>query len=278
MKSGNLLEIEQLTLRFGGLSAVDDFSMAVKAKAIHGLIGPNGAGKTSVFNAVSGFYKPSAGQILFRGKRLPYGSMVNVVRRGVVRTFQHRTLFDELTVLESVLVGCNARQGSSFFASVLQARLRQSVLEQAQGILALLGLQTQQHLKAKTLSYGHQKAVGIAVALSAEPALLLLDEPFTGMNIEEIQTMMKVIRHLSQRGMTLLVVEHNMQAVMDLCELVTVMQFGKHLVTGTPKEIRNDARVIEAYLGKKRTAGKAGLSQHRQEASATNVQRKPHAA
>ena len=278
MTADSLLQIDHVTLRFGGLCAVDRFSMAVKPKAIHGLIGPNGAGKTSLFNAVSGFYKPSAGRILLHGKPLPYGSMVDTVRRGVVRTFQHTTLFDELTVLESVLVGCHARQDSSFFSSVLKTRMRRSTLEKAQGILALLGLQSQQHLKAKTLSYGHQKAVGIAVALSAEPFLLLLDEPFTGMNIQEIGVMMKAIRNLSQRGMTLLVVEHNMQAVMGLCEIVTVMQFGKHLATGSPKQIRSDPRVIEAYLGKKKVTGKERVSKHRQKASVGKVGRKSHAA
>ncbi len=246
-----LLEVAKLTMRFGGLTAVDELSFRVEQGAIHGLIGPNGAGKTTTFNVISGFYKPTAGEVRLRGEVISGLKMSQVARRGVVRTFQHSTLFAELTVRENALVGTHM----AFRPRILSALLgsdtqdRRAAQARAEEALDFFGLLALAEVMAGDLPHGHQRALGMAVALAARPEIVLLDEPFTGMNPEETREMMELMRKLRDSGVTILLVEHDMHAIMGLCDRITCMSFGKLLAEGNPQEIRNHPEVIRAYLG-----------------------------
>ena len=246
-----VLEARGLTRRFGGLVAVDNFSFSVREGAIHGLIGPNGAGKTTTFNVISGFYAPSAGRVFFRGLDISGRKTSELAAMGLVRTFQGSTLFQEFSVLDNVRVGrhLGARAG---FLSRLLGTDRQSEREaddKARETLAFFGLEELAGEPVSNLPHGHQRMLGMAVALAAEPKVLLLDEPFTGMNPEETRRMMALVRRIREGGVTVMLVEHDMQAVMNLCDTITVMNFGALLVEGAPEAVRNDPAVIEAYLG-----------------------------
>ena len=245
------LEVDRLTMRFGGLTAVDGLSFQVDHGAIHGLIGPNGAGKTTTFNMISGFYKPSGGEVRLRGEAISGLKMHEVARRGVIRTFQHSTLFAELTVLENALIGTHMAFRPNIFAAIVgwDWEDRSGARARAEEALDFFGLLEMENEKAGDLPHGHQRALGMAVAMAAHPDVVLLDEPFTGMNPEETRQMMTLMRKIQDRGITLLLVEHDMQAVMGLCDNITVLSFGRLLVEGTPEEIRENPEVIEAYLG-----------------------------
>ena len=245
------LEVDQLTMRFGGLSAVNSLSFSVEHGVIHGLIGPNGAGKTTTFNVISGFYTPTQGTVRLRGEVISGLAMHEVARRGVVRTFQHSTLFAELTVLENASVGTHMSFRPNIFAAVVgwDAENRRGAKARAEEALDFFGLLDHAHLLAGELSHGHQRALGMAVAMAAHPDVMLLDEPFTGMNPEETKRMMELMFKLRDSGVTILLVEHDMHAIMGLCDQITVMSFGKLLAEGNPQEIREHPDVIEAYLG-----------------------------
>lgn len=247
----SLLEVRGLSRSFGGLAAVRDLSFSVEEGEIHGLIGPNGAGKTTTFNVVSGFYAPSAGEVLFKRRRISGLRPSRIAARGVVRTFQATTLFQEFTVFENVLVGRHLRARAGPLSALFGAgrRAEREAAARAEAILAFMGLADRRDETAVNLPHGHQRALGIAVALAAEPALMLLDEPFTGMNPEETRRMMALVERVRGQGVTILLVEHDMQAVMGLCERITVLSFGELLAQGTPAEIRADPAVVEAYLG-----------------------------
>ena len=246
-----ILEVQGLTRHFGGLTAVDHLSFAVKAGEIRGLIGPNGAGKTTTFNVISGFYAPNGGKVIYNGQDISGMKTNQIAKLGLVRTFQGTTLFHELTCLENVLIGCHLSAESNPIAAILnrdkarQARGR----ERAQEALAFFELDHLGQELAANLPHGLQRALGMAIALAADPKVLLLDEPFTGMNPEETKHMMKLIRKVRENGTTILLVEHDMQAVMGLCDLITVMNFGSLLAEGSPEEVRNNRDVINAYLG-----------------------------
>lgn len=246
-----VLEVQGLSRRFGGLTAVSDVSFAVEEGTIHGLIGPNGAGKTTTFNVVSGYYKPSAGRVIYQGRDIGGLPTSEIARRGLVRTFQATTLFREMSVLQNVLIGRHLHARASFLRQILglTGEVERMARDAAMASLDFVGLADRAGDLAGSLSHGMQRALGMAVALAAEPKVLLLDEPFTGMNPEETGTMMTLMRKVRDRGVTMLLVEHDMQAVMGLCDRITVLSFGKLLVEGTPDEIRNDPLVIEAYLG-----------------------------
>jgi branched-chain amino acid transport system ATP-binding protein len=246
-----ILAIQDLSKHFGGLTAVNGLNLTVDEGEIRGLIGPNGAGKTTIFNLISGFYRPSGGTILYRGENIGGMKTSRIAERGVIRTFQHTTLFQELTVLENVLVGRHLQAESGFFGSLLGSDRPNAEAAEERGleILAFMGLADRSDETASNLPHGLQKALGLAIALAADPKLLLLDEPFAGMNSEETRHMMTLIRRVRDEGITMLLVEHDMQAVMGLCDRITVVNFGEMLAEGTPAEIRADARVIEAYLG-----------------------------
>lgn len=246
-----ILQVENLSKRFGGLTAVDGLSFTVEEGEIHGLIGPNGAGKTTTFNVISGFYAPTTGKVIYRGKDISGLRTSDIAALGLVRTFQGTVLFHEFTVLDNVLVGCHLEARSNILSAVLGTnrvrddKARRKALE----ILDFFDLSERAEDLTSNLPHGLQRALGIAVALAADPKLLILDEPFTGMNPEETRHMMELLLRVRDRGVTLLLVEHDMQAVMGLCGQITVLSFGKLLAEGTPEEIRNSPQVIEAYLG-----------------------------
>ena len=246
-----ILETRGLSRRFGGLVAVDKFSFAVQEGAIHGLIGPNGAGKTTTFNVISGFYAPTAGQVLYRGEDVSGRKTSTLAAMGLVRTFQGSTLFQELSVLDNVRVGRHLAARAGFASRLLGTdRLSERQADaKAWATLDFFGLHDLAGEPVSNLPHGHQRMLGMAVALAAEPRVLLLDEPFTGMNPEETRRMMSLVRRIRDDGATVILVEHDMQAVMNLCDVITVMNFGALLVEGAPDRVRNDPAVIEAYLG-----------------------------
>ncbi|HXV25065.1 MAG TPA: ABC transporter ATP-binding protein [Alphaproteobacteria bacterium] len=248
---GALLELDRISKKFGGLTAVRDLSFKVEEGEIRGLIGPNGAGKTTTFNVISGFYRPSAGSIRYRGRTISGLKTSRIAEDGLVRTFQSTTLFHELTVFENMLVGCHLHARANLFAALFgvdRARNRAAV-ERALAVLDFIGLSQRRDEIAANLPHGLQKALGLAVALASGPKLLLLDEPFAGMNSEETRNMMGHVRRICEEGVTILLVEHDMQAVMGLCDRITVLNFGELLAEGSPREIRAHPEVVQAYLG-----------------------------
>ena len=231
--------------------AVDDVSFEVHKGEIFGLIGPNGAGKTTTFNVIAGYYRPSAGRISYRGEAIAGLSTNQIARRGLVRTFQSTTLFQEFSAFKNVLVGCHLHAPVNFVGAILGTGrgVERGAESKALEILEFMGLAERKDELASDLPHGLQRALGMAVALVAGPKLLLLDEPFTGMNPEETGHMMELVRRVRDKGVTLLLVEHDMQAVMGLCDKITVLNFGQLLTEGTPEEIRHHPDVVEAYLG-----------------------------
>jgi branched-chain amino acid transport system ATP-binding protein len=248
---GALLELDRVSKRFGGLTAVRDLSFRVEEGEIRGLIGPNGAGKTTTFNVISGFYRPTSGSIRYRGRTISGLGASRIAEDGLVRTFQSTTLFHEMTVFENMLVGCHLQARTGLFAALfgLDGPRRRAAEARALQVLRFLGLEQRRDDVAANLPHGLQKALGLGIALAGEPKLLLLDEPFAGMNSEETRTMMGLVRRIREEGVTILLVEHDMQAVMGLCDRITVLNFGVLLAEGSPEEIRAHPEVVEAYLG-----------------------------
>ncbi len=248
-----LLEARNLTRRFGGLNAVNDLSFKVYANTIHGLIGPNGAGKTTTFNLISGHYAPTSGRIFYDGRDITGTRTSILAQSGLIRTFQGTTLFQEFSVLDNVRVGCHRSAAASFYSRIVGSdrELERAADRKAREVLDFFDLGDLAEEPTASLPHGHQRALGMAVALAADPRMLLLDEPFTGMNAGETRRMMGHVRQLrDERKVTVMLVEHDMQAVMGLCDVITVMNFGNALAEGTPEQVRNDPRVIEAYLGR----------------------------
>jgi len=246
-----MLAIKGVTQRFGGLVALDKVSFSVNEGEIRGLIGPNGSGKSTLFKNISGFYKPTGGEIVYRGQNIVGRSTSAIAALGIVRTFQETTLFQEMTVRENVLVGCHLQARSNLFAAIARTdreKQRQSENKTLETI-EFMGLTERKEQLASELPLGSQRALALAIALAAEPKLLLMDEPFTGMNPEETRRMMQLTRKVRDAGITIILVEHDMKAVMGLCEFLTVLNFGKLLAEGTPEQIRANEQVIEAYLG-----------------------------
>jgi branched-chain amino acid transport system ATP-binding protein len=252
-----LLELQQLTKCFGGLTAVNELDLSIKKGEIVGLIGPNGAGKTTVLNAISGVFRPTRGRVLFNDQDITGLKPHSVVEKGLVRTFQLTTLFRGMTVLDNILLGFHITSGTGFwsalFKSTVQGRQNQ-LLTQAAEIADFMGLGEKQHELANNLPHGHQRALGTAIALAARPKLLLLDEPVTGMNEEETEQMMDRIKKTRDQGITILLVEHNMRLVMNICDKICVLNFGKKIAEGYPQEVCRNKDVIAAYLGKEYVA------------------------
>lgn len=246
-----LLEVRGVTKRFGGLVALDNVSFTVEPGEIRGLIGPNGAGKTTMFKTIAGFYPPTQGQIIYQGEDIAGRRASDIAERALVRTFQETTLFQELTVYENVLVGCHLHARINLLHALLRTDRdkQENATAKALEVLDFMGLMDRKDQLALNLPLGSQRALGIAIALAAEPKLLLLDEPFSGMDVEEIGHMMQLIRKVQESGVTTVLVEHHMQAAMGLCEKLTVLNFGRLLAEGSPEEIRSNQDVIEAYLG-----------------------------
>jgi len=243
--NGHLLEVHDLRKHFGGIAAVDGCSFQVSKGSITGLIGPNGSGKTTTFNLISGFLLPDEGNVVFKGRSIRGLKPSVICHHGLIRTFQITRLFTKMTVLENMIVPI--RQVGP--RSLLRPSIRGHERERALDLLEFVGLTKLVDEQAGKLSYGQQKLLEFAATLMAEPELILLDEPTGGVNPIMIERMESYFRDLNQRGVTLLVVEHNMGLVMDLCDWIVVLHHGKDIAHGTPDEILDDERVLEAYLG-----------------------------
>ena len=258
----SILDIQELSIQFGGLRAVNNFSMELKPHDLQGLIGPNGAGKTTVFNMITGVYLPTAGRVIFKKLDITGLEPFEINRLGIARTFQNIRLFPGLTVLDNVRIAFHTHAGYSMADAVFRnSHFREketNLTEKAQDFLAVFNLQDRQGTIAKNLPYGEQRRLEIARALAAEPQLLLLDEPAAGMNPAETFSLMDLIHFIRERfDLTILLIEHQMRVVMGICEHITVMDFGEVIARGNAQEIQSDPKVIEAYLG----PGAAALSE-----------------
>jgi len=249
-----LLELQDVTVQFGGLKAVSEVSLSIREGELVGLIGPNGAGKTTVFNLITGVYQPTLGQIRFDGKSVVGHRPYRITARGIARTFQNIRLFNSLSVFDNVRTACNMHLSHGISHALVRgpkfAAEERDINRQVMELLEIFGLEKERDDHCRSLPYGHQRRLEIVRALATRPKLLLLDEPAAGMNPTEKQDLMRLIRFTQEKfGLAVLLVEHDMKVVMGICQRIAVLDYGKKIAEGTPEEVRANPTVIAAYLG-----------------------------
>ncbi len=264
-----MLELEKVTKRFGGLVAVNAVNLRFEKGSISSVIGPNGAGKTTIFNIITGIYRPDEGNVRFEGRSIVGKRPDQITELGLCRTFQNIRLFNNMTVLENILVGAHTRTPSTAWGAVLRTRhfkeAEEAARQEALQLLRFVGLpRGLGDQLARNLPYGQQRRVEIARALASKPRLLLLDEPTAGMNPQETESAMRLFRRLrDELGITVVLIEHDMKVVMGISERVSVIDYGQKIAEGTPEEVRKDQRVIEAYLGRSAMVETAAVERSR---------------
>ena len=249
-----ILSIEHISKNFGGVAALSEVSFGVRSGEIVGVIGPNGAGKTTLFNLITGVFSPSSGTVSFRGKTIIGLRPHKVTKMGIARTFQNIRLFGHMTALENVMVGSHCRTHAGLWQGLWRTRIQRgeekSIREKSESLLRLVGIAEDQDTPAGSLPYGKQRRLEIARAMGTDPELLLLDEPTAGMNESETEELRLLIKKIQALGKTVVLIEHDMHLVMNVCERLVILNFGRKIAEGIPEEIRENKDVIEAYLGR----------------------------
>lgn len=249
------LETKGLSIDFGGLKALDEVDIQINEGEMFGLIGPNGSGKTTCFNLITGFLKPTAGSVIYKGASITSLKPYEIAERGVIRTFQLTSLFPDLTSEENIIVGRHLRTNGNIWGAITRSKSYREEegksKKKAREILDFVGMQARRDLLARNLSFGDERKLEIAIALAGEPRLLLLDEPAAGMSPDESTKLMSLIRSIQMMGITVLIVEHNMRVVMELCSKIAVLNYGVKIAEGTPEEIANNDEVTSVYIGRK---------------------------